>query len=69
MGKRVDGKLCSGVKLEPSTFPIEIPNAISKITWKKKTHGLADAAELTAAVIAQKGFGRKGKCPSYSSSP
>jgi hypothetical protein len=55
------------VKLEPSTFPTEISNAIPEIIWKKKTHGLADVAELTAAMIAQKGFGRKGKCLSYSS--
>jgi len=43
-------------------LPIGIPDAIPKRTWKKKkTHGLADAAGLTAAVIAQKDLAAKEK--------
>jgi hypothetical protein len=43
-------------------LPIGMPDAIPKRTWKKKkTHGLADAAGLTAAVIAQKELTAKEK--------
>jgi hypothetical protein len=39
-----------------------MPDAVPKRTWKKKkTHGLVDAAGLTAAVIAQKDLAAKEK--------
>jgi hypothetical protein len=43
-------------------LPIGTPDAIPKKTWrKKKTHGHADAAGLTSAVIAQKDLAAKEK--------
>jgi hypothetical protein len=43
-------------------LPIGIRDAVSKRVWrKKKTHGLADAAGLTSAEIADRDFGAKEK--------
>jgi hypothetical protein len=43
-------------------LPIGISDAIPRKVWRKKmTHGLADAAELTAAVAAQRDLAAKEK--------